>query len=229
MERNERGRTMNGTGVRFAAGAGARDAGPGGSETNPYAQAISRRDIADPGEALVEKLTTAECWRLLEQRELGRLALDGIDGKPDVFPVNYLVHNGNVFIRSAPGSKLVDIAANPAAAFEVDGEFAAFRWSVIIRGTAHRLDVDAEIHESGVLDLTSWSPTGKHNFVRITPTLITGRRFRRRLPDIPPQATSPIRHTGRPGAPTTSQARGADARGKKPVPIPHFAPGLDQE
>ena len=220
---------MNGTGVRFATGAGARDAGPRGSETNPYAQEVSRRDIADPGEARVEKLTTAECWRLLEQREFGRLALDGIDGIPDVFPVNYLVHDGNVFIRSAPGSKLIDIAANPAAAFEVDGELAAYRWSVIVRGTAHRLDVDADIHESGILGLTSWSPTGKHNFVRITPTVITGRRFRRRLPDSPRQATSPIRHAGDPGAATTPRARGMDARGKKPVPIPHFAPVPERE
>lgn len=221
---------MDGTGVRFATGAGAGDAGAPGSEINPHAQDNSRRDIADPGEALVEKLTTAECWRLLEQRELGRLALDGTDGMPDVFPVNYLVHNGNVFIRSAPGSKLIDIAANPAAAFEVDGELAAYRWSVIVRGTAHRLDVDADIHESGILGLTSWSPTGKHNFVRITPTVITGRRFRRRLPDSPRQATSPIRHAGDPGvAATTPRARGMDARGKKPVPIPHFAPVPERE
>jgi hypothetical protein len=37
---------------------------------------------------------------------------------------------------------------------------------------------DDEIETSGVLDLASWNPQEKNNYVRITPTGISGRRFR---------------------------------------------------
>jgi nitroimidazol reductase NimA-like FMN-containing flavoprotein (pyridoxamine 5'-phosphate oxidase superfamily) len=52
----------------------------------------------------VEHLTTTECWRLLESVSLGRLAVEGPEGIPDVFPVNFTVHSGSVYLRSAPGS-----------------------------------------------------------------------------------------------------------------------------
>ncbi len=174
---------------------------------------------ADPADALVEKLPTAECWRLLEQHTLGRLAVEGTDGVPDVFPVNYLVHSGEVYIRSAPGGKLVDIAARPVAAFEVDGESAARRWSVVIRGTAQQVEADPQTRESGILALTSWSPTRKQHVIRLTPSTVTGRRFHRRLPDVRPHAAAPLSGPGPAsvGVPPADEA-------SKPLPIPHFPP-----
>ena len=38
----------------------------------------------------------------------------------DLFPVNYLAHDGALYFRSAPGSKLAQITANRKVAFEVD-------------------------------------------------------------------------------------------------------------
>lgn len=185
---------------------------------DPHPTAASE-DGPATGESLVEKLPTAECWRLLEHAELGRLAVEGSDGVPDVFPVNYLVHSGAVYIRSAPGSKLVDLTARPVAAFEVDGESVAYRWSVVIRGAAQRIEADADIRESGILALMSWSPTEKHDVIRLTPSTVTGRRFHRRLPDVRPHATSPLDGAG--AAPTgVPTAQGAH----KPIPIPHFPP-----
>lgn len=195
-------------------------------DPNPY---LHVAPAPEPTRAVVDKLSTTECWRLLARGELGRLAVTGIDGSPDVFPVNYLVHSGAVYIRSAPGAKLIDITAHREVAFEVDGENTASRWSVVIRGNAHRLDTDAEIEESGILHLTSWSPTGKYNYIRITATSVTGRRFRRRFPDIAPPVTAPlaagIRPTG--GSPTQAGAE-ADDRGQRPVRIPHFPPISDE-
>ena len=162
----------------------------------------------------VEELDTAECWRLLETATLGRLAVEGHDGRPDVFPVNYLVHNGNLFVRSAPGSKLRSIAKHPAVAFEIDGETTRYHWSVVIRAAAHRMDTDADIEASGILDLISSSPTTKDNFIRLTPDTVTGRRFPKRLrpekQDAPPSVPSP-------GEPHI-------VRDHKPDPIPHFPP-----
>lgn len=127
--------------------------------------------------ASVEVLDPAESWRLLRGNGLGRLAVIGADGGPELFPVNYLPHGGCVYIRSAPGTKLMGLIDRPAAAFEVDGEDAQCRWSVVLRGSAHRLSFDADIEESGVLELLSWSPVTKNNFIRLVPRTVTGRRF----------------------------------------------------
>lgn len=191
-------------------------------DPNPYLHVAA---APEPRRAAVDKLSTTECWRLLARGELGRLAVTGIDGSPDVFPVNYLVHSGAVYIRSAPGAKLIDITAHREVAFEVDGENAASRWSVVIRGNAHRLDTDAEIEESGILHLTSWSPTDKHNYIRITATSVTGRRFRRRFPDIAPPVTAPLSAGS---TPTDTRAPAPDVasedRDQRPIRIVHFRP-----
>ena len=126
----------------------------------------------------VEGLLLGECWQVLASLSLGRLAVFGPDGAPDIFPVNYLTHDERIYVRTAPGSKLMDVVRDPRVAFEVDATDGELAWSVVVRGTAARLDTDDEIEASGVLDLLSANPTVKSNFVRITPREITGRRFR---------------------------------------------------
>lgn len=126
----------------------------------------------------VAGLHTHECCAYLAAASIGRLAVIGDDGAPDIFPMNYVVHDGCVYLRSAPGTKLVDIVNDPNVAFEVDGSDGPFEWSVVIRGTAARLDSDREIEASGVLDLVSDTPTAKYDFIRITPSRLSGRRFR---------------------------------------------------
>lgn len=177
----------------------------------------------------VEHLTTTECWRLLEITSLGRLAVEGAEGVPNIFPVSFTVHSGSVYFRSAPGSKLMDIAVRPAVAFEIDGEDPLSYWSVVLKGSAHRLDSDAEIHESGVDKLASASPTPGHDFVRITPASVTGRRFRR---DAAAPAESLSGDVGtttgahRPVRPPATDEGwpGSTRPPTGPIPIPHFPP-----
>ena len=123
---------------------------------------------------MTDTLTVEECWRYLSRTDIGRLAVAVEDGI-DIFPVNYVVHDQAVFFRSAPGSKLMDVAANPQVAFEVDGTRRGRHWSVVVRGAARRLDRDDEIEASGVLGLRTATPTDKWNYVRIDPTTVTGR------------------------------------------------------
>ncbi|MGN8551350.1 UNVERIFIED_CONTAM: pyridoxamine 5'-phosphate oxidase family protein [Microbacterium sp. SLM126] len=191
---------------------GAVDAVPesAGERPNPYLAAAPE---ASPDRARVEELETAHCWRLLEAAKVGRLAIEGHDGRPDVFPVNYLVHDGNLFVRSAPGTKLRSIAKHPAVAFEIDGETTNYHWSVVVHAVAHRIDVDADIEASGVLELISASPTAKDNFIRLTPQSVTGRRFRKR--DRRARGSAPLE---------TEQIEGARHQNLKPDPIPHFSP-----
>jgi nitroimidazol reductase NimA-like FMN-containing flavoprotein (pyridoxamine 5'-phosphate oxidase superfamily) len=125
----------------------------------------------------VRVLTDDACWELLRGETLGRLAVVADDGV-DIFPVNYLVDRGTILFRSAPGSKLADIAHDPVVALEVDGCDDLHRWSVVVRGMARRLDADDEIETSGVLGLATVTRAPKHNYVRISPRVVTGRRFR---------------------------------------------------
>lgn len=132
---------------------------------------------ATPSAAGVRALGAEACWDLLRSSSLGRLAVAAADGV-DLFPVNYVVSRDTILFRSAPGSKLVDTADDPRVAFEVDGADDRYRWSVVVRGVARRLDADDDIEASGVLALTALAPGEKANYVRITPRVVSGRRFR---------------------------------------------------
>ncbi|MBG6055773.1 hypothetical protein IWX81_002201 [Salinibacterium sp. CAN_S4] len=124
----------------------------------------------------VEKLGPNESWALLERAPIGRLAVQAGDGV-DIFPVNFVVKDHAVYLRSAPGSKLVDIVKAPSVAFEIDGSRWRTHWSVVLHGVAERMSYDTDIVDSGVLDLTTMTSSSKWNYIRITPTSITGRRF----------------------------------------------------
>ncbi|WP_053546510.1 pyridoxamine 5'-phosphate oxidase family protein [Microbacterium aurantiacum] len=142
-----------------------------------------------------ENLRARDCWALLQGGGVGRLALVAVDGAPDLYPVDFTVHDGCLYVRSGPGSKLAALAARPQVAFETDGLDDGCRWSVVVRGQAARLDRDDEIEASGILDLVSSSPTPKHDFVCITPNRLSGRRFRV-FPATAPQGAEQI--TGSP-------------------------------
>ncbi|HAM26645.1 MAG TPA: hypothetical protein DCP11_08055 [Microbacteriaceae bacterium] len=139
----------------------------------PIARSATVSNSASP---VIEELSEDVCWELLDAAAVGRLAVAADDGV-DIFPVNYLVKDRVIFFRSAPGAKLMDITEHPSVAFETEGVHRRVRWSVVVKGQAERLGVDADIEESGVLGLRSLSPRDKWNYVRITPSAVTGRRF----------------------------------------------------
>ncbi|MDW4573246.1 pyridoxamine 5'-phosphate oxidase family protein [Microbacterium sp. M3] len=133
--------------------------------------------MRDTNNAVVT-LSEEQCWNLLARGELGRLALDA-DGEPDIFPVNYVVDGPRVLFRTAPGSKLAELSANPLVAFEVDEYDDTFAASVIVKGVAERLQLQREIDAADALPLAPWIPTLKYRWVRITPRQISGRWFQR--------------------------------------------------
>ena len=124
-------------------------------------------------------LEEAACWEFLGQRGLGRLAISTDDGV-DIFPINYLVHNKNLYFRSAPGTKILELTREPRVAFEADNRTFLAKWSVVIRGLARRLASDSEIRDSGVEWLTPWQRGDKFNYFQIVPERITGRFIRPR-------------------------------------------------
>ena len=98
-------------------------------------------------------------------------------GEIDIFPVNFVVDAGNVYFRTAEGSKLFTIHLNDDVIFEADGRDGDTAWSVIVRGTATVLNTTDEIAHAETLGLKPWIPTLKYNWVRITPGEVTGRAF----------------------------------------------------
>ena len=120
-------------------------------------------------------LDTDECWRLLLRSGAGMLAT-GAAGRPDLFPINYLVDGHTLLFRTAPGTKVADLETVPYAAFGVQGREGDDHWSVVIRGRVEALTDRAEIIGSGVLELVSWGAGAKHVFFRLVPTSVQGRR-----------------------------------------------------
>jgi len=125
---------------------------------------------------VVDELDLGQCRHLLRITDIGRIAIRVGDGV-DLFPVNYLMHNDRLYFRSAPGSKMMLLTAEPEVAFEVDGRRGRRAWSVVVRGRARRLNSDAEIESSKVLGLKALHPSEKNNFVAIEPDRVSGRSF----------------------------------------------------
>lgn len=196
---------------------------PDSSPISPFTDAASRRSV--------EHLSTAECWALMEAGSIGRLAVTGLDGVPDIFPVNYTVHDGSLYMKSAPGSKLADITVHPVAAFEIDGIDKGFHWSVVLRGDARRVAIDKEIRESGVQSLVSANPSAKYNYLRVSPSSISGRRFAERTET---STASPQQAIVKPPVDSQEPTRSYEETVQRthsnfpvaqpPVPIAHFPP-----
>ncbi|MFT3861543.1 pyridoxamine 5'-phosphate oxidase family protein [Micropruina sp.] len=121
-------------------------------------------------------LTADEAWQLLGTVSVGRLAT-AVGGQPDIFPVNFVVHDGSIVFRTAEGSKLVQVILNAAVAFEADSWSGGTGWSVVVKGTAHEVTGSDELAELERLPLRPWVPTVKTHVIAVVADEITGRRF----------------------------------------------------
>jgi nitroimidazol reductase NimA-like FMN-containing flavoprotein (pyridoxamine 5'-phosphate oxidase superfamily) len=126
------------------------------------------------------ELTLEECWELLRRHELGRLAFHLAD-EVHITPVNYAVDEDTLLFRTAAGSKLLAVVMNSDVAFEIDEHDEHTARSVILRGRAELLD-EYSAHRAENLPLRPWVENPKYNVVEITPTEISGRRFRLHRP-----------------------------------------------
>ncbi len=126
----------------------------------------------------ITRLDAAECWPLLLRSGVGALATVA-DGRPDVFPINYLVDGHTLLFRSAPGTKVDELVASPHAAFVAQGQDATGHWSIVMRGQVAILTDQVDVIGSGALELVSWAPGAKRVFLRLTPESVEGRRVLR--------------------------------------------------
>jgi len=137
-------------------------------------------------EPILEELTEDESLRLVAQAQIGRIGFTSRFG-PVVLPVNFKVLDGSVVFRTEAGSPLGEdlrtgIAhADYKVAFEIDEINADLRtgWSVLIQGGAHYVEDERERAALQAAGIEPWAGGEREVFVRIKPTLISGRRVRR--------------------------------------------------
>lgn len=131
----------------------------------------------DPLATGTSVLAPHECWALLRDAQVGRLAVV-VDGRPDVFPVDFAVDHGTVVLRTGPGTKLT-AAVDGAVAFECDGydPDAGSAWSVVLKGRAELLRGSQELADTVELPLFPRQAGVKPSFLRVVPDDVTGRRF----------------------------------------------------
>jgi len=127
-----------------------------------------------------EELPSNICWDLLRASSVGRLAFCLADGTPDVLPLNYVVAHGAVVFRTSFGGKLEALRGFPHVAFEVDGDDlkSGVAWSVVLKGVAEDIQGMTELLDTASLRVFPWQGGSKNFFVKITPGVLTGRRFR---------------------------------------------------
>lgn len=124
-------------------------------------------------------LTTEECEVLLRAGEVGRVALTTPDG-PHIVPVNYVVLDETIVLRTSPYSLLGTYGRDSMVAFEVDqGQHRC--WSVIARGRARAVDDEATTARvRAVAAARAWVGGSRHSLLRIRWVELTGHRLGRR-------------------------------------------------
>jgi nitroimidazol reductase NimA-like FMN-containing flavoprotein (pyridoxamine 5'-phosphate oxidase superfamily) len=127
-----------------------------------------------------------ECWDLMAGVTLGRL-VTSVGGRPEIFPLNYVVDRRTILFRTAEGTKLVSSAINDDVVFEVDDHNVAEGWSVIVKGHACWLRTGEEIENAERAQVLPWTaPENKTQYVRVIPEIVTGRRFQFGSPPMKP-------------------------------------------
>ena len=125
----------------------------------------------------VDPLDELECRRLLGTELVGRLGVI-IDGRPEIFPVNFALAGEDIMIRTDQGSKAAAALSGPVV-FEVDHFDGADRsgWSVMVHGSAEVVTGPSGRPGSQNRALTPWLDVHLPHLLRITATQITGRRI----------------------------------------------------
>jgi nitroimidazol reductase NimA-like FMN-containing flavoprotein (pyridoxamine 5'-phosphate oxidase superfamily) len=126
----------------------------------------------------LEILDSAECRRLLPQAPIGRVVFTE-KALPAAQPVNFLVHENAVVLRTTAGSRLANAAHNAILAFEVDDIDVELQtgWNVTVVGPAEVVDDPDELATLARLPLRAWAPGERDVFVRIRIDLLQGRRI----------------------------------------------------
>jgi len=123
-----------------------------------------------------EELCPDECARLVASKTLGRVGLI-VDGLPAVFPVNYVVRDDEIIVRTRRGSVIAAATRNNVVAFEVD-DFdpdTGAGWCVMIQGVAREVVDVGHVRDAQNADLAYWLDGRSSRHFSVSMDLVSGR------------------------------------------------------
>ena len=125
----------------------------------------------------LEELTREECWELAAGTAVARIGWNGPSG-PVVLPVNHVVYDRGVWIRTGAHSSMAEEVDESPVAVLVDDldPDTHLGWSVQFRGTAQVLYRDQEVPEP-VRRLRAWPSGARPLWIRLVPEAVSGRRL----------------------------------------------------
>ena len=134
---------------------------------------------------MVERLDEAECMELLGTTRIGRLIYSSRYG-PVALPSEYKIYEGSIIFRTyrttfTEEDLRTGIAhAEYQVAFEADQTDPEARegWLVLVLGTAHHIDTEAERASIADVGLKSWVEGEPEHFIRVDPIRVAGQRIR---------------------------------------------------
>lgn len=126
----------------------------------------------------LEVLSEQDCYELLTQVHLGRVALTR-GALPMILPVNFALLDGAIIIRTSAGSKMSAAVARQVVCFEADAADSLYHegWSVTVTGRTTLITDPTELARARQLPLVPWAPRLGDAYVRIEPELVSGRRI----------------------------------------------------
>jgi hypothetical protein len=119
-----------------------------------------------------KELSRQESLRLLGSVPFGRIVFT-MHALPAIRPVNHVLHNGDVIIRTHHGASLLS-AVGVVVAYEADAIDPAehLGWSVIVTGIATSVGEPDRTRYERLL--RPWANGHKDQIIRIEPELVTG-------------------------------------------------------
>jgi nitroimidazol reductase NimA-like FMN-containing flavoprotein (pyridoxamine 5'-phosphate oxidase superfamily) len=153
------------------------DPGSPGGSASPGTGAGSRR--------VVEQLDEAASLELLSTGRIGRLIYNSRYG-PVALPSEYKIHDGSIVFRTYRVTFTEEDLRTGIAhaeyqvvveADQVDPD-AHEGWVVLVRGTAHHVDTEAERASISTIGLQPWVEAEPEHFIRVVPISIAGQRLR---------------------------------------------------
>jgi nitroimidazol reductase NimA-like FMN-containing flavoprotein (pyridoxamine 5'-phosphate oxidase superfamily) len=133
-------------------------------------------EAATAGPERLSQLTEEQCFELLAQAEIGRLAYTD-RALPVITPVTYSLDGNRLLFRTKADGHLLTCVQNTVVAFEVDEIDSVSRtgWSVLVTGVARRLVDRSELVLGVPAAPEPWAGGARQAVVEITPGLISGR------------------------------------------------------
>jgi len=147
----------------------------------------------------LERLSAADCRRLLPGASVGRLVVPG-PTFPSVEPVSFAVVEGEVVVAVRAGSAGDAVAAGTVVAFEADVLDRRLRqgWSVAVNGAVE--DLDADVAELVRPLVSPWPAAPGDRLILVRSERVSGRRI----------VTAPEPAADEPASPAVAAAVGGD-------------------